>query len=386
MVLALLAATVGLVGAAWMWGRSQHEATSGNLSNLNAKSPAKQSSPPDQHLVSGGSMAPTLRGPSCHARCGACQLDWVVDLATHSMPRHRRLCSHCGGVLEVDCEVRHDDVVKIRKLDPMKLPGRGELVAVRGDDRPSYVKRVIGFPGETIDVAPDGVHLTINRRRVEDVLVEEIGIDNMPSFLVDHDASRKESRWSAEASWRRDDRRRWQVVDAPHTWLVYHHQSVYDQNRPSPVWDDYQYNVTSVRKLFPVDRLILSGNIESAAAKAIDVAFWTSHGSLLVTVPLAGNQRFTTSCYRGIAADGLPVGPQRPIAIRAQGDSLTISSLAIKRLVEYRLRRRDDRKQYPLPISYGQLFLLGDNVPVSVDSRNTGLVPLENILGLATRR
>ncbi|MFG0261404.1 MAG: S26 family signal peptidase, partial [Novipirellula sp. JB048] len=58
-----------------------------------------------------------------------------------------------------------------------------------------------------------------------------------------------------------------------------------------------------------------------------------------------------------------------------------LQSLIVQRSVEYRLRRRDSAGMYPLRLKPGECFVVGDNVPISVDSREFGPVPIEDIAG-----
>jgi hypothetical protein len=160
---------------------------------------------------------------------------------------------------------------------------------------------------------------------------------------------------------------------------------VYDQDRPSPVWDDYPFNVGLQRKLYSVDRFSCQGEIHCQSQATLEVAFWSNTGSALASVTISGSQHFTVSFHDAVAADGLPVSSHSPVAVRFIGGPVELVSLSIYRLIEYRVRPHDDRDRYPLRIGAGQCFVLGDNVPVSVDSRDLGPVPISSIVGLVTK-
>jgi len=79
----------------------------------------------------------------------------------------------------------------------------------------------------------------------------------------------------------------------------------------------------------------------------------------------------------------VPVTKSRPIAISASHSDVAIRNLRVTRSLEYRLRPRDDRSPYPLKLKAGSCFVLGDNVPLSVDSRQLGALPTSQIVGVA---
>ena len=169
-------------------------------------------------------------------------------------------------------------------------------------------------------------------------------------------------------------------------WLIYGHKSVYDDDRPSRVWDDHQINVGLDRKLYGVDRLELDGEIHCQSTLMLEVAFWSIAGNVLATLSVGDDQTLAVSYHEGVSADDLPVTAEHPIAVRVAAGPFAFEDLKIHRLIEYRLRPRDDRDRYPLAVGPGQCFVLGDNVPVSVDSRDIGLVPISSIVGLVTKR
>ncbi len=354
-----------------------------------------QTSETTSWIVSGSSMVPTLRGPSRTAICSSCKLDWVVDIAASEIAPERLLCAHCGGTMKLSDRGSGQnriagDVVDVHGIDSAITWRRGDLVAVRheGPAEP-FVKRVIGLPGDTIGLDVDGMHLLLNGRRIEDELVGQRGRASLPQFMVDCDDARSISRWSPPAgdrSWTRDTSRRWMAQQSETNWLLYGHQSVYDQNRPSGVLDDYPYNVAVARMLQPVDRFSLSGRCECVGKARIEVAFWSADTAMIGSLDINGNQPFETSYYQAVTGERLPVNAQQPVAIRVTGDAVTLSSLVIKRWVEYRLRPADSRARYPMKIGDHQLFILGDNVPVSVDSRDFGPVSMTSLLGRVTKR
>jgi hypothetical protein len=147
----------------------------------------------------------------------------------------------------------------------------------------------------------------------------------------------------------------------------------------SPVWDDDPFNVTVTRKLHSVDRLRLRGLAHTTFQG--EIAIWTSRGSRLIPFSFIEGEAFQVSAFDGGVRDGLPVGATRPLALRTTEGVAVVSGLVIERLLEYRLRPHDDREGYPLRLQPNEWFVLGDNVPVSVDSREWGPLITSQLLG-----
>jgi type IV secretory pathway protease TraF len=386
LAIALTVLAVGLAWIGWTAGRVRSAAVNG-------------SGPPpttNQRVVAGASMAPTLLGPSCSALCKVCNLTWSLDPVAADLPPHRLLCSHCGQTMSLQQPTAtapdSADRVEVQSLGSDRRLFRGQLVAVRPVGAKPFIKRVVALPDDTVDIDPKGRHLLVNGQRIEDTLFSRSEILPLPRFLVDRDRSRAESRWaSAPQAWTRDAQRGWHLDPASDAgWLVYGHQSVYDGNQPSGVLDDYPYNVAAQRRLQPVDRLFLSGHCQSQTPATIQVAFWSETETLIASVDVDRDSDFSVSCYDAVASTGGPLAPPVretcPVAIRVQGQSVTLSALVVERLVQYRLRPTDDRTVYPLKLGPGQLFVLGDNVPVSVDSRDYGCVRDDEIEGTVLLR
>lgn len=75
-----------------------------------------------------------------------------------------------------------------------------------------------------------------------------------------------------------------------------------------------------------------------------------------------------------------------PIAIRIDADAFNEALVEVWREIEYRDDKPTGAVSYPLRIKAGEVFVVGDNLPVSVDSRHVGPLPITSILGVAVRR
>ena len=384
--------------ATWRLGQSQ--ATSNSISG--------------SFRVQGNSMVPTLVGAYRTAGCEVCRLVWLIEPTDRSSSGVRDSCAHCGhpliewsdpgatgigkanlhaAVVDQQSDV---DTVTIDRMaernDAVRGLSQGDLVSVRWDGQ-LHVKRVVAVPGDTVSLQQS--RLLVNGVRIEDALHREGCQFPVPWMLVDEDSRREESRWASKLEiggdedeqdiWVATGRRRWSITatDAGY-WLVYRNRSTRRGNFPAPVRDDYPFNVSIARKLFVVDRLQLRGRAETGFD--YEIAFWSGEGNVLASGSLRAGESFSISIFDGVASDGLPVSPQEPIAIRAVRGKAALADLVIERLVEYRLRPHDDRAPYPLRLGPDQWFLLGDNVPVSIDSRQWGPLTGSRLMGPVVRR
>lgn len=311
-------------------------------------------------------MAPTLYGESDLVRCAKCDLQWLVD---SEAPREG-MCWHCGDPV-AKSEGERVRGSRVSLVADRRSPKPGEWVAFTqvGHDA---IKRVVGIPGDTIAVR--GLKLLVNGRPIQfdrdDAMSSMIPVD-----LNDH---RERSRWQETTG----------------AWMVYHHASVHYQNRSSQVWDDYPVNFGLSRRLEPVENLIVSGTPVSASPDCtLEVMFWSSEGSVSSerSVPVGSDFRVDQRTLTGnemlpLKTEELPVAPEKPVAIRVLRGTAKFANLAVHRPIEYRLRPRDDRKNYPMTLSSDQYFVLGDNVPISVDSRDFGPITSNQIIGVVQAR
>ena len=376
------------------------------------RSVATDDSLPRSFRVEGSSMVPTLFGASREAICGQCDLVWLIDGARWidrtggRAPAGNLACAHCGSPLSLESSANSSgagesigtpgvrfDTVTIETCDQIDSSGGslspGDLVAVRWQGQ-LHVKRVVAGPGDAISLGD--ARLLVNGVRIEDALQSRRLVFPIPWLLVDDDKRRERSRWSTRDAnnrkhvhWAREQDGRWGFSSSSgaRPWLVYGHRSSGRGDLSSPVWDDYTYNVSLSRKLFPVDRLRLRGTANSDVR--LTIAFWSEAGNVAAERTFVKGEAFCVSYFDGTMIEGLPVTARQPVAIRIDGDSATLRDLKIERLVEYRLNPRSIRALYPLRLGANEWFLVGDNVPVSVDSRDWGAIPLDQVLGRVIR-
>ncbi|MGI9471788.1 MAG: S26 family signal peptidase [Rubripirellula sp.] len=329
--------------------------------------------------IEGGSMAPTLVGEHRVASCEGCGLTWPFqgDSAEARAPT----CFHCGEPAAREPARSAGDVVQLQLHDYVAegLTGiqRGDLIAITWDGV-RRIKRVAAMSNDTVD--HQGMQLCLNGRRLDDHLAELQGLPfPVPWLPVDSDDRRRDSRWHALKGWTREGNRNWITSDS--SWLIYQHHSIHEMNRASGVWDDNTYNVDVNRKLQSVDRLRLTLHIDSEVPVSLEVAFWLPEGNQLVRLQTTGSRDHIVTPSRSVRDDEAPVRRDRPVAFRILGGKAKASGLEVARLNQYRLRPQDDTSMYPITLGEGEVFVVGDNVPVSVDSRSVGKLKATQILG-----
>ncbi len=193
-------------------------------------------------VVASGSMAPALVGPHASAVCDECGLPYAVGVEGPESFDRPTVCPNCGaagGPIEENAHRGGDRLPVIKSAFGGRSPRRWELTAFRQPESASQiaVKRVVGLPGETIeirdgDVLVDGavVRKSLAEQRAMAVLV----YDNdhrprrdaslPPRWRADEDTSR----WSAEGSgyvcMTLDTGDRAGAGSPRIDWLTYHHQ------------------------------------------------------------------------------------------------------------------------------------------------------------------
>lgn len=344
--------------------------------------------------VDGPSMAPTLFGScrqwSCHG-CGETNFSFVLNREGDAASK--TACSVCGLIVEVaDIQAEYPgdrvNASLFSSTDPQSREHleRGALVIV-SNETGLHVKRLVGLPGDTIGLK--GVHLTINGVRIEDALVEHPIRFSLPWLLVSGDRSAGKVQSSVVASKERSSRevnRRvsevWVAQGDSKDKMIFSPGTLDPQGVSSPVWDDFTFNIGISRRLFSVDRLRVSGI--ALDTTDLRVYFWTEEGVRCVDRSLREGEWFQVSCFEGTLAfqdeNVFVVDQEHPIALISSVQASAVTDLAVERLLEYRIRPQD-RMMYPLLLRAGEYFVLGDNVPLSVDSRNWGPLGRQEIKG-----
>lgn len=299
-----------------------------------------------------------------------------------------------------------------------RLPERWEVVVARNPSDASElcIKRIVGLPGERValrdgDVLVDGA-----------VVVKSVG-EQLALRQILHREDASDGRWRPVVAtrWRFDGsvwRHRAQPSDGI-DWLRYEHP------RSEPITDDVPFNVGLTRRLNLVDEFMLAaellarGNgslrlaIDDGTATA-EVALRLPKGELTVVeskqhssvVQISARSR--ERLLRGkvqivftnfdqqllLVIDGhvelrrpwprtTASGTARPVSIGVQGLDVQLTDLTLYRDIYH----SGHAVGAPPPLSArwqlgsDEYFLLGDNAPISLDSRLWGPVPGRLLIG-----
>lgn len=365
--------------------------------------------------VSGSSMAPTLRGEHLRIACPQCEAEILMG-AEFTADVSGATCSQCGkpGIALDGSTIDQGDPLLIdrQSLDwrPLK---RGELVVLHDPTNGEQlcVKRVWGLPGETVEL----VHgdLFIDGKGYVKSLDQQLA---MRQFV--HRESPSTRRWQADDAglwnWRQN---LWgsEADGFPRIhWLHYQHPG--DRS----ITDDNPCNANLTRRLHAVSDLMLSCQVRLQGNGSLVIQLRTDslcQVELNVTersvafqiddlqsrefdmparlltdlqtkgVPLTlsnfdrqlmlclGNSFFRTFPMEEL--DRPAPATSRPIAIGAKGISVELSELTIYRDVYFTPQAVGAAPPFSSVTELGpsHYFLLGDNPPVSLDSRTWGGVP-----------
>jgi len=376
-------------------------------------------------VVPSGSMAPTLLGSHRRVRCPTCESGFVCD--AHGVPETAAVgCPRCGQRIPLVALPAEggDRVLMDRATWRFWGLARWDVIAFADPARPSrvLVKRVVGLPGESVQIRHGDVYIDgriarkpISRTRAMAVLVDDA---DEPGGT----AEAPQPRWRPEpedAPWGSSQGRfahPERPEPAPVDWLVYHHTAwIGGRAEPRPIRDENLYNAARPRRIEDVREvtdLVLSfrvrrrfgrgrlavrmtdgverfevwldparGRVEvrrgdrSLPVVRADVAL--PEGPFSVEAALVDARLEVALAGQTVArVDYEPAAERRPgpcpVAIGSAGLGVELDRIRVYRDVYY---------THPIgpvarwgvdqPVTMGQdaFFVLGDNSPVSEDSR-----------------
>lgn len=330
--------------------------------------------------IHGPSMAPTLLGDHQIAKCGACGIDWPIEISDQGTSVS---CFHCGDQATVLSSSGSASVVVVQAYRPADADSSavhdlriGDVVAI-GGEKMMRIKRIAGLPGDIVEL--QGASLLVNGETLRQVMGAHGDLNfPVPTLLFEMDKYRDLSRWHGD-DWQRNEQRAW-TAEGP-GWLMYHHRSIHQLNQPSCIWDDYPYNADLSRRLHPARSLALTAKVVCEDQGRVEVVFWIDNQPVGVTCDVSGECELKVCSDDAVSVDFSAVTAETPVAIRVLKGSVQLSSLQLARQIEYRLRPHDDRSCYPMRLGNDEFFVVGDNVPVSLDSRDFGVIQERAIKG-----
>jgi signal peptidase I len=393
----------------------------------------------EAYVVPTGSMAPTLLGFHRELTCPNCKFPFVVG-SDEQGRSGRPVCPNCGQdglgkVASVECN--GDRLLVQKYFFDFRRPNRWEVAVFHSPAEPdqAYVKRVVGLPGEAIQIV-DGdlfangrlVRKSLREQHATRILVYEndfvpLDADRYPRFGVRGDRSRHPvpSGWRSLGSRFVHDKT--PTSDTRQDWVDYRHWDP-DRGRYGPVRDFCPYNGGDVRGDNVVHDLMLEAEV-SVQPDVQSISLRLDHGAdhFVVTLPVDGpdgptvrrDDQVIAVAPHGktlrssppesptfsrveasvidrrliVAIDGelafepfdfeppLTVRfgpPDRPLGVGILGGSAEIRKLRVFRDIYYTGQlvagpRRPFGVDRPYLLGDDEYFVLGDNSPVSNDSR-----------------
>jgi signal peptidase I len=372
-------------------------------------------------------MAETLLGQHDALDCPDCQFPIRCDAADPS-PHDPVVCPNCGFAIRSSQPIarrRGERVILDRIVPGLALPKRWDVVAfcTPGDAQRLSIKRVVGLPGERVSIHRGDLYVdgqickkSLRQLRTMAVLVHDSAYRPNGDSLVPR-------RWRPESDDSRWTQRGPQIFHSPHgpengkaDWLNYHHWGCMarplPRTEPCPVLDNYGFNQHVSRKLHRVSDLLLTCHVlledvegslllrfhdgddcfvcelapgrqhcelthngrivASASCPAVDFARGAviEFGVFDHRAAFAVDRR-TVFEYDYHPIDGGSLRFQAPFSIGSRQLAVEITRLQLLRDLYYLDAHGLGRDwQSPATSRKDTLFVLGDNVPVSQDSRH----------------
>ena len=342
-------------------------------------------------------MAPALFGSHSYSTCPHCR----IPLHHEAAVVRRDVCPNCEQRIDVGARQQLGEVVRVdREAYRSRVPQRWELVACHDPEASErlVVKRIIGLPNETVTLGNNG-----------DVIIDGHSIStdsNVPmEMFVDVDDDRfryhSSSRWNAAPSdgWTQNENGF--HLDASNKsavteWLLFDFQSKHTGTSPNVIYDDYVLNTSLGRSLKPAATVALSGNVGVSGKGSFLIRLATPSGDEFFECNTLDRRIRTKTLERELPTEAdnfafrlvvsrtgssfvvTPVGLE-PVhveqhdreygaagacryAIGGAGSALRVTNLRVRKLLN----------AFPsstMILGAGEYFLLGDNRPISIDSR-----------------
>jgi|GEM_PF-765010 len=160
--------------------------------------------------VDSGSMATALLGPHQSLRCAACNARFVVGVEDQAAIDRPAACPNCGALVPRDPRqnAAGDSVLVDRNAFHFRAPRRFEVVALRepGQASQTCVKRVVGLPGERVEVREGDVYIdgaiarkNLAQQQAVALLVHDRGLAVQVSEEAAAQPFSKTDRWQPES-------------------------------------------------------------------------------------------------------------------------------------------------------------------------------------------
>jgi signal peptidase I len=358
--------------------------------------------------VTGASMSPTIWGEFVKISCPGCAMRWQANWQPELRPQHSFPCGNCGFFINPPntnppstsepADSLNSPFFEYGLGDYVTIDGNAyrnaspqinDLVAIGSGDQ-IRIKRIVGTTGDVIS-SDHGVLLRN----------QELIATDAPWMLVHDDRYRREGKswWSFHktmgANAIKQTEHGFRIMlphsapQPPSAWLIYQHRSPYNGLRPDRVGDDYLGNLNESRPLRPIESLGLHLVAQVKKDAIIRFWLWKSSGDLCHEQAYApGDYELRIRWEKAKQdqpikkLDAMSFDAYRPIAIEVVEGELTLRDLKIERPIIHTIEEtNNDSIQLPLKLLHDQFFVVGDNVPLSIDSRQQGPVHRSEIVG-----
>ncbi len=356
-----------------------------------------------QTRVTGASMSPTIWGDHAWVTCQGCGIRWRANWQAEMRPKAAVPCWNCGfqiDVTDADVDAKLGDLIKVDTdfyQAKQSSPAIGEIVAIR-DSQGTRIKRVAAVEGQTVSIREGNLFCDGQKMRSPSPWIE---VHNDAFRLEGKSWWQPESKNAAQSAGAQSAAARpvcWKQTasgfsvsldgsENPPAMLIYGHRAPYNGLRPDRVRDDYACNLAESRMLRDVDELLLTADVE--VMQATQLSWWNWRAAS----PVCQSQQLRTGFHRiemrwdqpnEISLNApIPAGirPEQPIGLIIQHGSINLSHIAIHRPIVYWIDEKRSSINFPLLLKPGEYFVVGDNVPFSVDSRHHGVVSRGQIVG-----
>lgn len=188
------------------------------------------------YVITTGSMAPTLRGAHKQITCPSCRHEFPIGISNGQVPA-RAICPNCeesGIATEPELANDGDQVLVYKSAYNFRWPRRWEVSVFRNpnDTTEAYVKRVVGLPGERIQVRRGDVYVNgqISRKPLSVQRGMRMLVHDLAHQPAAEDSADWQPRWLGDQPWWQPrgsgfavDTRPEKDRPAQNAWLTYRH-------------------------------------------------------------------------------------------------------------------------------------------------------------------
>ncbi|MFO1022286.1 MAG: signal peptidase I [Planctomycetales bacterium] len=164
------------------------------------------------YMISTGSMAPTLLGVHRLVTCPSCKYSFPVG-DSHARFAPLALCPNCTqtGIQTKDLQRNDGDQLLVNRVAfEFRDPERWEVVTFRNPRKPTeaYVKRLIGLPGETVEIERGDILIDgeVQRKSFEKQRAIRLPVHDIAfQPKIEKGDLPWEPRWAGEPHWKRTE-------------------------------------------------------------------------------------------------------------------------------------------------------------------------------------